>query len=86
MACYFWLDPKVTKRSSQDDRCHHTRQNSRPRTLTGHCASFLIVLILLNVCSVLDSSAEQLRVKAGKTDGLVRWKRASGILHSVGIV
>jgi len=24
--CYFWLDPKVTKKSSQADRCHFTGQ------------------------------------------------------------
>jgi hypothetical protein len=67
VGCYFWLDPKVTKRTSQDDRFHRSRQNSRPRALTGHCAPFLFFYNYQNSAFVLKMSAEKLRVKTDKT-------------------
>jgi hypothetical protein len=51
MACHFWLDPKVTKRSSQDDRCHYTRQKhpaARPdRPLRFFFISLYILFYML---------------------------------------
>jgi hypothetical protein len=67
VGCYFCLDTKVTKKSSQANRCHHTRPDSRPRALTGLYAHFLIAHNTKMLALPIKSSAKKLRAKTDKT-------------------
>jgi hypothetical protein len=66
--CYFCLDTKVTKKSSQADRCHHTGHTPGRAPWQAFALLFIIAILLIEH----HSSAAQLWKRAGKIGGIVR--------------